>query len=73
MDHKFEFATEFPTVYVRPISADDAPEDIQEQLQGQTKLYAIFDTEGEHLAYVKDRAMAFAVARTNEFSPVSVH
>lgn len=73
MDHEFDFGTESPIVYVRPIAAIDAPEDIQEQLGDLTSLYAIFDADGEHLAYVKDRAMAFAVARTNEFAPVSVH
>jgi hypothetical protein len=60
-------------VYVRPVATDDLPIEIRRQTGGLETLYAIHDAEGERLALVKDRSLAFTVARQNEFAPVSVH
>jgi hypothetical protein len=60
-------------VYVREIRTADLPEEIQAQSQGRDTLYAIHASNGEVLALVPDRRMAFVVARQNEFAPVSVH
>lgn len=60
-------------VYVRPVSVSDLPLDVQEQAGDLTELYALHNSEGERLALVKDRALAFLVARQNDMAPVSVH
>lgn len=64
---------ERPIAYVRPIKASELPEEIRAQLPGVTDLYAIHHEEGERLALVSDRAMAFVMARQNDMHPVSVH
>lgn len=60
-------------VYVRAVKVEDLPEEVQEQAEGLDQLYAVCDTSGERLALVKDRAMAFVLARQNDMSPVTVH
>lgn len=60
-------------VYVRPVAISDLPEEIREQAQGLHELYAVHNGEGERLALVKDRKLAFVVARQNDMAPVSVH
>ena len=53
----------------------DLPEDIRAQAQGAglSELYAIGNENGEQLALVRDRKLAFTVARQNDMKPVSVH
>jgi len=60
-------------VYVRPVKVADLPEDVQEQAEGLEQLYAVHDEDGERLALVKDRGLAFALARQNDLAPVAVH
>ncbi|MDA7423897.1 DUF1150 family protein [Thalassococcus lentus] len=60
-------------VYVRPVDAGDLPEDVRAQIGGLKTLYAVHDADGQRLALVKDRAMAFSLARQNDFAPVTVH
>ena len=68
-------AGERPIVYVRKVRVDDLPEEIRAQASGAglKELYAIGNEEGEQLALVKDRKLAFVVARQNDLTPVSVH
>ena len=75
MDTKYEALEDHPDriVYVRPVPFSELPPEIRAQLAKGQPLYAICDENGERLALVKDRALAFAVARTNDFEPVSVH
>lgn len=61
------------TVYVRSVNVADLPADLRDQVSGESRVYAIHSEDGERLALAKDRAIAFAIARTNEFAPVSVH
>ena len=61
------------TVYVRTVEVADLPEDVQEQALGAEQIYAVHASSGERLALVKDRNMAFALARQNDFAPVAVH
>ena len=51
----------------------DLPDEIREQLDGVDTLYAVHRPNGERLALVRDRTMAFALARQNDLSPVSAH
>ncbi|AZY94076.1 MULTISPECIES: DUF1150 family protein [Paracoccus] len=75
MDSKFDFGggTSAQTVYIRQVAAATLPRDVQDQLPGVQTLYAVHDTDGERLALVQDRALAFTLARENELRPVSVH
>lgn len=74
MDTKFDFGDgAVSTVYVRQVATNTLPEELQEQLTGVESLYAVHDAEGSRLALVRDRNMAFVLARQNELAPVSVH
>ena len=75
MDAKYDFGTENgrPIVYVRPVKVDDLPEEVRAQLGGIETLYAVHTTEGERLALVSDRKMAFFLARQHDMEPVTVH
>lgn len=75
MDTKVDFLPEAESniVYVRPVAVADLPEEVQEQAEGLTTLYALYRPDGERLALVRDRAMAFALARQNDLAPVNVH
>lgn len=75
MDYEFDFGPETGDriVYVRPVKAIDLPEDIREQVGDVDTLYAVHAEDGERLALVKDRELAFVLARQNDLSPVTVH
>ncbi|SFK97344.1 DUF1150 family protein [Shimia haliotis] len=60
-------------VYVRPVATADLPEEVQDQVEDGETLYAVHDAEGERLALVKDRKMAFMLARDHDYAPVAVH
>jgi len=64
-----------PIVYVRQVDVADLPDDIRARAEGAglKQLYAIGNENGEQLALVRDRKMAFVVARQNDLKPVSVH
>ena len=62
-----------PIVYVRAGKVADLPEDIREQAMGNDTLYAVHTSEGERLALVRDRKLAFILARQNDMEPVTVH
>ncbi|MCD1627156.1 MAG: DUF1150 family protein [Paracoccaceae bacterium] len=75
METKFDFGTEGenPIVYVRPVKVADLPEEIRQQAEGIETLYAVHDAAGMQLALVKDRSLAFVLARQNHMAPVTVH
>ena len=75
MDTKVDFLPEAGgrIVYVRPVAVTDLPEDIQAQAEGLETLYALYRPNGERLALVKDRGLAFQLARQNDLAPVSTH
>lgn len=75
MDTKVDFLPEGERniVYVRAVAVADLPEDVQEQAEGLKTLYALHRPDGERLALVRDRDMAFALARQNDLAPVSLH
>jgi hypothetical protein len=60
-------------VYVRPVDVSDLPEDVQAQVEGLSTIYALHDSDGAQLALVRDRNVAFALARQNDMAPVNVH
>lgn len=75
MDTRYDFGdvTDERIVYVRPIAVADLPEEIQRQAVGIDTLYAVHAEDGERLALVRDRSLAFALARQNDLAPVHVH
>ena len=60
-------------VYIRPINVADLPDEMQEQAEGRDRIYGVHSSDGLCLALVKDRKLAFALARQNDFAPVEVH
>ncbi|WP_204113334.1 DUF1150 family protein [Shimia biformata] len=60
-------------VYVREVNVDELPEELRDQAMGATRLYAVHAQNGDRLALVKDRKLAFVLARQNDFAPVTVH
>jgi hypothetical protein len=75
MDTKYDFGPDAGEriVYVRPVAVADLPDDMRQQAMGLETIYAVHDATGERLALVKDRQLAFIVARQNDMAPVSVH
>ncbi|MEO0918968.1 MAG: DUF1150 family protein [Pseudomonadota bacterium] len=71
---KYDFKrTEQRMVYIRPVTVSDLPDDMQEQAEGRDHIYGVHSSEGLCLALVKDRNLAFALARQNDLAPVGVH
>lgn len=75
MDVKYDALPEAERaiVYVRPVQVADLPAELQEQAQGFATIYAVHRPDGERLALVADRKLAFALARQYDMAPVSVH
>lgn len=75
MDHKFDTPTpegEERIVYIRSVEASELPEPARDQVP-PGGVYAIHDSDGNRLALVAGRDLAFVVARQHDMSPVSVH
>ena len=60
------------TVYVSAVHVADLPEAVAKGIS-QGRVYSLNSSTGERLALVKDRSLAFVLARQNEFHPVPVH
>ena len=75
MNEKFDFGPENAgnIVYIRRVVMDSLPDEVRRQVPGADALYAVHGPDGERLALVKDRSLAFMLARQNELTPVSVH
>ena len=71
--YDFNASDEQAIVYVRPVKVDDLPRDVRDQAEGLETIYAVHNAEGEQLALVRDRALAYSLARENDMTPVAVH
>ena len=60
-------------VYVRAVEVADLPSELREQAEGLTQIFAVHRGDGERLALVADKRLAFALAREHDYAPVSVH
>ena len=67
-------------VYVRTVIAKDVIDDLIEDdgiaaldIPDNATLYSVHSADGERIALVGDRDIAFAAARQHEMNPVSVH
>lgn len=75
MNTKYEFGPEAGEnlVYIRQVAVSTLPKEVRDQVTGLDSLYAVHGADGARLALVKDRGLAFMLARENEMTPVSVH
>ncbi|MCX8951938.1 MULTISPECIES: DUF1150 family protein [unclassified Ruegeria] len=60
-------------VYVKTVDVADLPRDLRDQAGDLDHLYAVHDSDGQQLALVADRKLAFVLARQHDLSPVAVH
>ena len=60
-------------VYVKAVPVADLPAEVQESADGLDHIYAVHDSEGQQLALVADRKLAFTLARQNDMTPMTVH
>lgn len=61
------------TVYVKTIAVTDLPREVRDQAKGLELLYAVHNAQGQQLALVGDRKLAFSLAREHDYAPVMVH
>jgi hypothetical protein len=75
MDTKFEglAQTQESIVYVRPVAVAGLPEELRAQIGDLATVYSVNRPDGEQLALVADRKMAFALARDHDLAPVNAH
>ncbi len=60
-------------VYVKPVALSELPKEVREQAGDVKQLFALHNSDGEQLALVANRRLAFALARENDMSPMAVH
>ena len=60
-------------VYIRQVLVADLPAEVQDQIGDLSTVYAVHRPDGERVALVADRKLAFSLAREHEMVPVSVH
>jgi len=60
-------------VYVKPIAVTDLPREVRDQADGLEQLFAVHDAEGQQLALVANRKLAFALAVQNDYAPQPLH
>ncbi len=60
-------------VYVREVNIEELPLQVQNKVGDCNVLYSVNDEEGQRIALVADRKLAFTLARQNDLAPVSVH
>ena len=60
-------------VYVREIAVDDLPDEVREQVGDVQVIWSVHGADGQQLALVADKKLAFFLAREHDYTPVSVH
>jgi hypothetical protein len=60
-------------VYVKPVAVATLPDELREQAGELETIFAVHDAEGQQLALVADRNLAFVLARQYDRVPVTVH
>lgn len=66
-------ATDDRAVYVKPIDVRDLPKEVQDQAEGLETLFAVYAADGQQLALVADKSLAFVLARQNNYAPQHLH
>ena len=60
-------------VYVKPVAVSALPDEVREQAGDMKQLFAVHNSDGEQLALVANRRLAFALALENDMSPMTLH
>lgn len=60
-------------VYVKALAVADLPPDVAEQVGSLETIFGVYRANGEQVALVADRDMAFHLARQHDMDPVTVH
>jgi hypothetical protein len=60
-------------VYVKTVDVADLPDKVRREAGGLEQLYSVHREDGEQLALVANRKLAFSLAREHDFAPVAVH
>ncbi|TNC74669.1 DUF1150 family protein [Rubellimicrobium roseum] len=60
-------------VYVKPVAVADLPDELREQAGELETIFAVHDADGQQLALVADRNLAYVLARQYDRVPVTVH
>ena len=75
MHSKYDFS-HFDTddlVYIKTVEVTDLPLDLQRQVVSDKTLYAVHKADGERVAVVENRALAYSLARDNDLTPMTLH
>jgi hypothetical protein len=74
MNTPFQFNDDIQRiVYVKTVEVADLPDELRAEAGEHRHLYAVHDADGQQLALVANRRLAFALARQNDMAPVAVH
>lgn len=74
MNQPFELPdSESRIVYVKTVDVADLPDELRKEAGDLEHLYSVHREDGEQLALVADRRLAFRLARQHDFAPVAVH
>lgn len=75
MNSKYDFS-HFDTddlVYIKTVAVTELPLDLQRQVGPDKTLYAVHKADGERVAVVENRALAYSLARDNDLTPMTLH
>ncbi len=75
MHSKYDFS-HFDTddlVYIKTVEVTELPLDLQRQVGSDKTLYAVHKADGERVAVVENRALAYSLARENDLTPMTLH
>ena len=75
MHSKYDFS-HFDTddlVYIKTVEVTELPLDLQRQVGADKTLYAVHKADGERVAVVENRALAYSLARDNDLTPMTLH
>ena len=75
MHSKYDFS-HFDTddlVYIKTVAVTELPLDLQRQVGPDKTLYAVHKADGERVAVVENRALAYNLARDNDLTPMTLH
>lgn len=74
MNTKLTFdAVDEGVVYVKSVDVADLPREVRDQAGDLEQIFAVHNADGEQLALVADRRMAFALAKQHDMRAVTVH
>ena len=75
MHSKYDFS-HFDTddlVYIKTVEVTELPLDLQRQVGSDKTLYAVHKADGERVAVVENRALAYSLSRDNDLTPMTLH